>query len=424
MLSVVQTILSFVVVISILVFVHELGHFIFAKRAGILVREFAIGFGPKIYSKWHNETLYSIRILPLGGYVRMAGEDAELIEIKTGTLIYATQTSEGKLNHIYLYEPKQMQSSLVVGRIQETDLERKLFVVLEDEQGESKRYDLDPKTIIHFDEQNPVQIAPVDRQFNSKTLGQRAMTIFAGPLFNIIFTIILFAILTLMTGINDKLVVEKTLEGQPAAKAGIQPGDVIEAVNGEKVNTMDSLRYKLLDSGGQTVTLTVERNGETLQVPVKPQKEGETYLIGAHFDLEKMKREANIGEAIIDGFRQTYDWSIIILDSVSKLVTGQLSIKSLGGPVQMGEITGKAAEAGIEPLIKWTALLSLNLAIFNLLPIPALDGSRLVFIGLEAIRGRPINPNKESLVHFVGFALLMVLMLVVTFNDIRKVFFT
>lgn len=419
-----QTVLVFILVLSVLVFVHELGHFLFAKRAGILVREFAIGFGPKIFSKWHNETLYSIRMLPLGGYVRMAGEDAEVVEIKTGTLVYATQNREGKLDHLYLYEPKHVQGHLITGRIQETDLEEKLFAVLEDERGEEKRYDLDPQMIIHYNEQTPVQIAPVDRQFGSKSVGQKAMAIFAGPLFNIILTIILFSVYTWMTGVEDRLPVEQTLPGKPAAEAGIMPGDVIKAVNGETVKTMDSLRYKLMESGGQTVMVTVERNGQTLEIPVKPKKEGEAYQIGALFNQEKMKREATVGEAVADGFKKTYDWSLIILDGFSKLVTGQLSIKSLGGPVQMGDITGKAAEAGIEPLIKWTALLSLNLGIFNLLPIPALDGSRLVFIGLEAVRGRPINPNKESLVHFVGFALLMMLMLVVTFNDIRKIFFT
>ena len=172
------------------------------------------------------------------------------------------------------------------------------------------------------------------------------------------------------------------------------------------------------------MTITVDRNGQKLDFPVTPQKSGEVYQIGVYFNVNEMKRDATLWEAAIDGFRQTYDWSVMIMDGFGKLVTGQLGLKSLGGPVQMGSITGEAAKAGYESLIRWTALLSLNLGIFNLLPIPALDGSRLVFIGIEAVRGRPISPNKESLVHFIGFALLMMLMLVVTFNDIKKVFFT
>ena len=420
-----QTVVIFVLVLSLLVFVHELGHFIFAKRAGILVREFAIGFGPKLFATKRGETLYSLRILPLGGYVRMAGEDAEMVEIKTGTMVYATQTPEGKLNHLYLFDPQGLEAeSLVVGRLVEADLERQLYVVLEDPDGNEAKYFLDPQANIHYSEKTELQIAPYDRQFGSKTAGQKAMTIFAGPLFNIVLTIILFAIYTFVTGIEDRLPVDQAIPDSPAAKAGIRENDLIVAINGKKVNTMDSLRYELLESKGETVTITVDRNGQKLDFPVTPQKSGEVYQIGVYFNVNEMKRDATLWEAAIDGFRQTYDWSVMIMDGFGKLVTGQLGLKSLGGPVQMGSITGEAAKAGYESLIRWTALLSLNLGIFNLLPIPALDGSRLVFIGIEAVRGRPISPNKESLVHFIGFALLMMLMLVVTFNDIKKVFFT
>ncbi|MBH8582656.1 RIP metalloprotease RseP [Thermoactinomyces sp. CICC 10735] len=420
-----QTIVIFVLVLSLLVFVHELGHFIFAKRAGILVREFAIGFGPKLFATKRGETLYSIRILPLGGYVRMAGEDAEMVEIKKGTMVYATQTPEGKLNHLYLYDPQGLETeSLIVGRLVKADLERQLYVVLEDSDENEAKYFLDPQANIHYSEKTELQIAPYDRQFGSKTAGQKAMTIFAGPLFNIALTIILFAIYTFVTGIEDRLPVDQAIPDSPAAKAGIRENDLIVAINGKKVNTMDSLRYELLESKGETVTITVDRNGQKLDFPVTPQKSGEVYQIGVYFNVNEMKRDATLWEAAIDGFRQTYDWSVMIMDGFGKLVTGQLGLKSLGGPVQMGSITGEAAKAGYESLIRWTALLSLNLGIFNLLPIPALDGSRLVFIGIEAVRGRPISPNKESLVHFIGFALLMMLMLVVTFNDIKKVFFT
>ncbi len=419
-----QTLIVFIFVLSFLVFVHELGHFIFAKRSGILVREFAIGFGPKIFTKMHGETLYSVRMLPLGGYVRMAGEDAEIVEIKTGTTVYATLSDDSKLDHLYLYEPPQMDvHSFAAGRLLEADLEKQLYVVLEKQDGTEQKYFLDSQAIIHYDEKTQMQIAPYDRQFGSKTAGQKAMTIFAGPLFNVILTIVLFGVYTFVTGIEDRLPVDKVIANSPAAQAGIQADDLIVAINGEKVNNMDSLRYNLLESRGNPVTITVKRDGKELNVPVTPQKSGEAYQIGVYFNVNDMKREATLMESVTDGFKQTYDWSVIILDGFGQLITGQLGIKSLGGPVQMGSITGEAAKAGVEQLLRWTALLSLNLGIFNLLPIPALDGSRLVFIGIEAIRGRPVNPNKESFVHFVGFALLIMLMIVVTFNDIKKVFF-
>lgn len=419
-----QTVLVFILVISVLVFIHELGHFLFAKRAGILVREFAIGFGPKVFSKVSGETLYSIRALPLGGYVRMAGEDPEVIDLQTGKLVYATRNENGYINNIYLYEPTRIERELIVGRIIDTDLEDKLYIVLEDQNEQETRYQVDRKAFIHHSEKSSMQIAPLDRQFGSKTVGQKAITIFAGPLFNILFTVILFAILTWITGIEYQLPVEKVHPDKPAAAAGIQPGDKVVAINGSEVQTMQQLRYSLFESKGQPVQVTVKRENETKNFTLTPEKVDDVYLIGIEFQAEQMKREATFTEVITSGFTKTYELAALILDGFGKLVTGQLSLESLAGPVQMGSITGKAAEGGLIPLIHLTALFSLNLGIFNLLPIPALDGSRLVFIGLEAVRGRPINPNKESMVHFVGFALLMMLMFVVTFNDIKKVFFT
>lgn len=417
-----QTFLVFILVLSLLVFVHELGHFLFAKRAGILVREFAIGFGPKIFSKVYGETMYSIRALPLGGFVRMAGEDGEVLELKTGSLVFASRNEKGKINHLYLYEPNQQYGHFVVGRVLDADLEDKLYLLLEDQNERELKVYLDPQAMVHYDEKTQMQIAPKDRQFGSKTVGQKALAIFAGPLFNIILTVILFAVYAMMTGVDHRLIVEEVLPDKPAAEAGIQVGDVITEVNGESVRAMETLQYKLMESMGSPVAITIQRGGEPLQFTVKPVKVEEAYQIGVHIDPREMKREATLAEAVTDGFKKTYEWSAIIVDGFGKLITGQLSINSLGGPVQMGSITGEAAEAGIEALIKWTALLSLNLGIFNLLPIPALDGSRLVFIGIEAVRGRPIHPNKEGMVHLVGFALLMMLMLVVTFNDIKKIF--
>lgn len=410
------TLIIFILVLGLLVFIHELGHFLFAKRSGILVREFAIGFGPKLFAKRVGETLYSIRILPLGGYVRMAGEDPELIEIKTGTTVVATQNEKGLIDHLYLYPPKQSkENQLLKGRVVKVDIEKELFLLLEEH---DQKYRFDPQAIIHFDPKTEIQIAPIDRQFGAKTVGQKAMTIFAGPLFNILLTIVLFILFTMMTGVQY-LIVDKVLPGKPADLAGIKTGDKIVAINGKSVRTRDGYYYHLVSDPNRELQLTIERGQQRITLPIKPVKEDGVYQIGVHLAYQK----ADFLTAIQQGFIQTGEWTMIMLDSFKKLITGQLSINSLGGPVQMGHTTGKVAEAGIQPLIKWMALLSLNLGIVNLLPIPALDGSRLIFIGLEALRGRPINPNKESLVHFVGFAFLMLLMLIVTYNDIMKVFF-
>jgi regulator of sigma E protease len=418
-----QTVVSFILVLSLLVFVHELGHFLFAKRAGILVREFAIGFGPKVFSRKRGETEYSIRLLPLGGFVRMAGEDPETLEVKTGSKVFAKKNEQGQIAEIYLYEPQELQGDWIVGRVVEMETEHKLYMVLADEEGRETRYPLHPQTMIYYNPKTEMQIAPWDRQFGSKTVGQKAMTIFAGPLFNIILTVLFFTIYTLMVGVEVKTPIKEVLPDTPAAKAGLKPGDVIEAIDGKEITTFDMLRVTLIESRGKELNFTIRRGNEKLEIPITPVKQGDAYVIGVVPESKRF-RDATILEAIQGGFARTWEWSGIILDSFRQLVTGELSVKNLGGPLQMGDITGKAAQEGIIPLIKWTALLSLNLAIFNLLPIPALDGSRLVFIGIEAVRGRPIHPNKESLVHFVGFALLMVLMLLVTYNDIVKIFFT
>ncbi len=423
-----QTVLVFIFVLGVLVFFHELGHFLFAKRAGILVREFAIGFGPKLFSKRYGETLYSLRILPLGGYVRMAGDDPEMVEIKTGTLVYMVENEEKEIERVFLYEPTHLEKAWIVGRVVKIDLENSCHVVLEDEEGNETEYALSRTAIIHYDPKNEMQIAPIDRHFASKTVGQKAMTIFAGPLFNIILTVILFTVLAFMVGVEGKLVVERFVENSPAEQAGMKPGDVMTEIDGKKVSA-EKLFHVIQDSEGKPVKVTVERDGQILHLTITPkreydpQKEQQVYLIGVLFGSQQMK-DPNLWEAIVDGVKRTYDWTTIMVDGFAKLITGEYSINSLAGPVQMGDMTGKIAQRGIEPLIQWTALLSLNLAIFNLLPIPALDGSRLVFIGIEAIRGRPVHPNKEHLVHLVGFALLMMLMLVVTYNDIMKVFFT
>jgi regulator of sigma E protease len=235
-----------------------------------------------------------------------------------------------------------------------------------------------------------------------------------------VFTIILFAIYTGVTGIEAKLPVASIAKHSPAAQAGIKPGDIIQTINGKHVSTIDMLRAELVNSKGKPVIVSLQRGQQTLTLHVTPQKQQGSYIIGTVFDQRQMMRKATFTETVREGFTQTYNWSVLILDGFRGLVTGQVGFNNLGGPVQMGYLTGKFADAGFAALLKWTALLSLNLGIFNLLPIPALDGSRLLFILVEGVRGRPINPNKESLVHFVGFGLLMMLMIFVTYNDIAS----
>lgn len=417
------TIVAFVLVLSVLVFIHELGHFLFAKRAGILVREFAIGFGPKVFSVLKGETLYSIRLLPLGGFVRMAGEDPETVEIPTGAKVTAERDDSGRLVRIHLGDVS-VEGGAVVGRVMELDLEKELYMVLEDEEGRQKRFSVHPQAVIQRDEKNVLQIAPLDRQFGSKTIGQRASTILAGPLFNIILSVILFAVLTMMIGVETKVTIYKVNPGSPAEQAGLQAGDEIVSIDGKPIQSTEAVSMNIQESRGEPLTFEVRRAGATFELEVDPVWNEQNKMFWIDVQLQPHMRKATISEAVASGFKDTYLWTVRIFEGFGQLITGQIGIESLGGPVQIASITGQAAEAGSIPLIRWTALLSLYLGVFNLLPFPALDGSRLAFIAFEAIRGRPVDPNKESLVHFVGFALLMMLMLVVTYNDITKVFFS
>ncbi|QKG84568.1 RIP metalloprotease RseP [Kroppenstedtia pulmonis] len=438
-----QTIVSFVLLISVLVFIHELGHFIFAKRAGILVREFAIGFGPKLVSWFKGETLYSIRLLPLGGYVRMAGEDPEIIELKTGTQVTVELDGQGKVLRIRSRgKPEQDGSgyeewmetagsdlpghlpkvqSVEGGKLLEADLEDRLFIRLELEDEREVEYPLHPKALIQYDGQQMVQIAPLDRQMGSKSILQRTLTILAGPVFNLLLAVILMATLTFFVGVGNKVSVQGVLPDSPAMKAGLQQGDVIEKVAGKPVKEAKDISMPLQQAGDKPITLKVKRGEDTFETTVRPEIKGDQRMIG--IEMKPEMRKASVSEAIVEGFKKTYDFTLLMVHFLGQLITGQAGVDSLAGPVGIADMAGQAAEAGWLPLLSLAGLLSLNLGILNLLPFPMLDGGRLVFLLLEAIRGKPVDPNKEGMVHFVGFAMLMMLMVLVTYNDIVRVFF-
>ncbi len=394
-----QTVISFVLLISVLVFIHELGHFIFAKRAGILVREFAIGFGPKLISWFRGETQYSVRILPLGGYVRMAGEDPEIAELKTGSQLVLDRDSDGRV--IRIRAPKSASSGnassmdevareygevddfagsdlpahlppavdAVSGKMLEADLEDKLFILIEDEEGNEVKYRLHPQAVIQYDEKNIVQIAPLDRQFSSKGVLDRGLTILAGPVFNLLLTVILMAVLTLVIGLETKVSIQNVLPNSPAQEAGIQPGDVVREVEGKQVNSLNDIRIPLQDAQGGPVDMVVERANQQYQTTITPEKKNDVYMIG--IEMKQELRDATISEAVVNGFTQTYDLGVVMVRGISQLITGQVGLENLAGPVGIADITGEAAEAGWIPLVRLAALLSLNLGILNILPFPA-----------------------------------------------------
>lgn len=418
-----NTVIAFIIIFGVLVFVHELGHLVFAKRAGILCREFAIGFGPKVFSFKKQETVYTIRLLPIGGFVRMAGEDPEVIEVKPGYHVGLLFDGKGEVNKVVINNKDKYPDAKII-EVENADLERELIIrgYELNEEETLKEYKVSKESYFVMDGQE-IQNAPYDRQFGSKTLMQRTLAIFAGPMMNFILAFLIFAFLGMVQGyyINEAVIGELTPDGAAQA-SGLQQGDKVLAINDESVSTWEEVVKIIQVNANEELLFLVERDGQSMNIPVTPKSEpvenGEARgVIGVFMPTEK-----SVLGAIPKAATETYTWTKEIITGLGKLVTGQFSIDMLSGPVGIYKSTEVVAESGIFLLMRWTAVLSINLGIINLLPIPALDGGRLMFFAAEAVRGKPIDRHKEGLVHFIGFALLMLLMLVVTWNDIQKFF--
>lgn len=418
-----QTVIAFIIVFGSLVFFHEFGHFLFAKRAGILVREFAIGMGPKIFGMTKGETLYTIRLLPLGGYVRMAGEDFDKIELQPGYRVGLILNEDNLVEKIYLNQNVQNPNILFM-EVERADLDKKLWIEGYDEDDQLVRFNISRKAII-VEKGSETVIAPYDRQFDSKSLGHRAMTIFAGPLFNFILAFFLFLILGLTQGVPTyEPIIYEVLEDSPAASAGMKAGDLVTSINGVEINKWQDLQAIIQKSPEKEISVVVDRKGEPFELNLVPSKvEDNGMQYGQIGVMYQSPVEKNPFKAIVFGVQQTWEYTVLIIDALGKLITGQFSIDALSGPVGIYQVTGEVAQHGFFNLMYFAAALSINLGIMNLLPLPALDGGRLLFFGIEAVRGKPVDRQKEGIVHFVGIVLLMILMVVVTWNDIQRFFF-
>ncbi|RXZ76925.1 RIP metalloprotease RseP [Paenibacillaceae bacterium] len=420
-MEMVRIVLMTVLVFFVIVSIHEWGHLYFAKRAGILVREFAIGFGPKLFSVKRGETRYTIRLIPAGGFVRMAGEDPELVEVQPGQTI-AVRLNGDQVTRIYL-DRLDERSNVTRGEVESIDLEKNLHVVLHVE-GESERYEVHPQALM-IAKGRETQIAPLDRQFGSKTVGQRALAIFAGPMMNFVLAFVLFGLYIQMGGIPidppDKVLIGEIIKGRPAADANLKVGDEIDTINGTKIHgNFNEMLDLISKSANEPMKWTIVRDGQTIELSITPLPDPDTGDGKVGIAPTYPMRSATAIETVTYASKAMKNMTINIFEALKMLVTGQFELDDLGGPVRTAEVTSQIARQGLTQLTSWAAILSLYLGIFNLLPIPALDGSRLVFLGVEALRGRPIDPNRESMVHFIGFAMLMLLMLAVTYNDILR----
>ncbi|MGH2352329.1 MAG: RIP metalloprotease RseP [Chloroflexota bacterium] len=341
----IQTTLTFLGVLSVLVLAHELGHFVIAKRAGIRVQEFGIGFPPRLFGIRRGETIYSINLLPLGGFVKMFGENG----------------------------------------------------------------------------------APGDpRSFATKSKRVRAAVLIAGSAMNLLLTPLLFSA-ALMVGEPvacdecNRVQIYGVQPNSPASRGGLQEGDLFIAIEGQPIQDTEDVRRVVQNAGGQEITLVVRRDGREVPVRLTPRTappEGQG-AIGIQLGPEVVIVHHPIWEAIPLGFQRTIEVLRMFLAGIAQMVTGATPA-DLAGPVGIAQMTGQAARAGSVYLLQFTAFLSLNLAIFNMLPVPGLDGARLAFVIVEGLRGRRINPQTEGVIHFIGLMLLLTLMAYVTVNDVGR----
>ncbi|GFN36445.1 RIP metalloprotease RseP [Tepidimicrobium xylanilyticum] len=330
------TLVAAIFVFLLVVLFHEFGHFIIAKLVGIKVNEFSIGMGPKIFQREKNETKYSIRLLPIGGYVSMEGEDEK-----------------------------------------------------------SK----DP------------------RSFNNMPAIYRIAVVGAGALMNFVLALIVFSLVSFSVGMQTTTVAE-TLAGSPAEKVGIKAGDKIVSINDAKIKNWESIVNEISNSSpDEDMTIEVLRNGERIGFVLRPEINSENrVLIGITPVIDK-----GLIPAIKGGIQKTISALTLMFDFIKMVFKGQVTTKDLSGPVGVIYTIGEAAKYGITDLLFLTGLISVNLGFFNLLPIPALDGSRIVILFLEIIRGKAIDPEKEGFIHFVGFIALILLMLTITYSDITRI---
>ena len=434
----IETLVTFIIIFGIIVAIHEYGHLWWAKRAGILVREYAIGMGPKIFAHQAKDgTLYTIRILPLGGYVRLAGWGDDKTEIKKGqaaslavsikekqhpadTLVSEsvssdTQSSE-EVTRINLSERVELDQAVPM-LITDYDFEEALFIEGE-VFGEIKRYPVNHDATIIEEDGTEVRIAPLDVQYQSAGVFHKMLTNFGGPLNNFILGIIAFIVLTFVQGgvpspTNSIGQVEK---GTPAYQAGLKAGDKIEAVNGTKTANWNEVVTEISGSEGKKLDLAIERKGSGQSISVTPQKIDGTYRVGI---MQTVK--TGVVDKITGGFVQAGRAATAIFQALGNLLA-RPSLDKLGGPVAIYQLSAEAARAGLPSIIYLLAMLSINLGIVNLFPIPVLDGGKIVLNIIEAIRGKALSQEKESIITLVGVVFMAVLFIAVTWNDILRAF--
>lgn len=406
--------LIFLIIFGLLVFVHEFGHFIVAKKSGIRVREFSIGMGPKLFQKRRSTTTYTIRWLPLGGYVRLAGsDDAAVIDPGSAVVL---QMDHGKVVRIDASESNMPIAGIHV-RVTKADLVNNLTIsgYENGDESETKTYQVDHDATIIDANKNELIIAPLDTQFQEAGIWQKLATNFAGPFMNIVLGFVVFMIWSFVSIGPQTTTVAKTTANSPASSV-LQKGDTITAVNGKSISSFGQLQEKIAASKGKTISISYKRDGKTYTSKLTPQKKSGTYLIGV-----QAQSDNSFGAKAKRGWDEAVYISGMIFRALGNLVQ-HFSLNKLSGPVGIYSQTSQVSQMGFTYVLMYLAMISINLGIVNLVPIPGLDGGKLLLNLIELIRGKPISEEHETAVEVVGFVVLLVLIIAVTGNDIYRYF--
>ena len=353
-------VLGFLVVLTVLVFVHELGHYLIARHNRVRIEVFSIGFGPELFGWWDRAgTRWKFSALPLGGYVKMFGDS-------------------------------DASSALPSGRVGEmSEAERAV-------------------------------------SFPCKPLGQRAAIVAGGPIANFVFAIVVLALLFMTYGEPfTPAEVGQVLPDSAAATAGIKPGDTVVSIDGQRVARFEDLQQIVQLNPNVRMPLVVKRDGSLLTLNVTPSLVEEKDRLGTHHvgrlgirggQVKYVQRDP--GTAIVRAVGETWNLSVTTLQSLGQMVIGKRGTDELGGPLRIAEVSGEAIRLGIAPLLNFIAILSINLGLINLFPVPVLDGGHLLFYAAEAIRGRPLGQRAQEYGFRLGLALVLTLMVFATWNDL------
>lgn len=348
-------IVATIIVIGILVYVHELGHFLAARRIGVKVEIFSLGFGPKLLSLARGGTEYRISAIPLGGYVKLYGEHPE----------------------------------------------------------------------------NLPSIVEQEKAFAFKKTWQKAFIVLAGPLANFLFAFIVFWLIFSLVGRTyTPPKIGEILPESPAERAGLQPGDLVLAINGKAVKSFEDLLLEIRkEEAPRAITLKIKRGEEVFSVNLVPKmvegtnlfgKKTQIPLLGFRAAHEQVQEKLNPLSAFLLAGQKVYDFTVLTFTAIYKLFTGELPFSTLGGPLTIGKFAGDSAKMGLLAFISFMALLSINLGVINILPLPMLDGGHLVIFGIEALRGHPLSLRTQELIFKIGLILIIALSIAVFYNDLLK----